>query len=135
MNVERINPSSMRPPAEYYAHVTKAGNMVFVAGQAAVGKDNKMVGVGDITAQAEEVFQQLQQCLRAAGTDLSHVVKLNTFLTRPEDNRPVAAVRSKYLREVGLWPASTMVIVSRLARPEMLIEVECIAVVPDSASG
>ena len=135
MNVERINPSSMRPPAEYYAHVTKAGNMVFVAGQAAVGKDNKMVGVGDITAQAEEVFQQLQQCLRAAGTDLSHVVKLNTFLTRPEDNRPVAGVRSKYLHEAGLRPASTMVIVSRLARPEMLIEVECIAVVPDSASG
>ena len=134
MNVERINPSSMRAPAEYYAHVTKAGNMVFVAGQAAVGKDNKMVGVGDITAQAEEVFQQLQQCLRAAGTDLSHVVKLNTFLTRPEDNRPVAAVRSKYLRETGLWPASTMVIVARLARPEMLIEVECIAVMPDSAS-
>jgi enamine deaminase RidA (YjgF/YER057c/UK114 family) len=129
MNVERINPSSMRTPAEYYAHVTKAGNMVFVAGQAAVGKDNQMVGVGDITAQAEEVFQQLQECLRAAGTDLSHVVKLNTFLTRPEDNRPVAAVRSKYLRE-GLCPASTMVIVARLARPEMLIEVECIAMVP-----
>jgi enamine deaminase RidA (YjgF/YER057c/UK114 family) len=120
----------MRAPAEYYAHVTKAGNMIFIAGQAAVGKDNQMVGVGDITAQAEEVFQQLQQCLRAAGTDLSHVVKLNTFLTRPEDNRPVAAVRSKYLRETGLWPASTMVIVARLARPEMLIEVECIAVMP-----
>jgi enamine deaminase RidA (YjgF/YER057c/UK114 family) len=130
MNVERINPSSMRAPAEYYAHVTKAGNMVFVAGQAAVGKDNRMVGVGDITAQAEEVFLQLQECLRAAGTDLSHVVKLNTFLTRPEDNRPVAAVRSKYFREAGLVPASTMVIVARLARPEMLIEVECIAVMP-----
>jgi enamine deaminase RidA (YjgF/YER057c/UK114 family) len=130
MNIERINPSSMRPPAEYYAHVTKAGNMVFVAGQAAVGKDNQMVGVGDITAQAEEVFQQLQECLRAAGSDLSHVVKLNTFLTRPEDNRPVAAVRSKYFRQAGLLPASTMVIVSRLARPEMLIEVECIAMLP-----
>jgi enamine deaminase RidA (YjgF/YER057c/UK114 family) len=130
MNVERINPPSMRAPAEYYAHVTKAGNMVFVAGQAAVGKDNKMVGVDDITAQAEEVFQQLQECLRAAGTDLSHVVKLNTFLTRPEDNRPVAAVRSKYFRNAGLLPASTMVIVARLARPEMLIEVECIAAMP-----
>jgi enamine deaminase RidA (YjgF/YER057c/UK114 family) len=130
MNVERINPASMRAPAQYYAHVTRAGNMVFVAGQAAVGKDNQMVGVGDITAQAEEVFQQLQECLRVAGTDLSHVVKLNTFLTRPEDNRPVAAVRSKYFREAGLLPASTMVIVARLARPEMLIEVECIAVMP-----
>jgi enamine deaminase RidA (YjgF/YER057c/UK114 family) len=130
MNVERINPASMRAPAEYYAHVTRAGNMVFVAGQAAVGKDNQMVGVGDITAQAEEVFQQLQECLRVAGTDLSHVVKLSTFLTRPEDNRPVAAVRSKYFREAGLLPASTMVIVARLARPEMLIEVECIAVMP-----
>jgi enamine deaminase RidA (YjgF/YER057c/UK114 family) len=130
MNVERINPASMRAPAEYYVHVTRAGNMVFVAGQAAVGKDNQMVGVGDITAQAEEVFQQLQECLRVAGTDLSHVVKLNTFLTRPEDNRSVAAVRSKYFREAGLLPASTMVIVARLARPEMLIEVECIAVMP-----
>jgi enamine deaminase RidA (YjgF/YER057c/UK114 family) len=130
MTVERINPSSMRPPAEYYAHVTKAGNMVFVAGQAAVAKDNKMVGVNDITAQAEEVFRQLQECLRSAGTDLSHVVKLNTFLTRPEDNRPVAAVRSKYFQKSGLLPASTMVIVARLARPEMLIEVECVAVMP-----
>ena len=130
MTVERINPSIMRPPAEYYAHVTKAGNMVFVAGQAAVDKDNKMVGVNDITVQAEEVFRQLQECLRSAGTDLSHVVKLNTFLTRPEDNRPVAMVRSKYFREAGLLPASTMVIVARLARPEMLIEVECIAVMP-----
>ena len=81
MTVERINPAGMRPPAEYYAHVTKAGNMVFVAGQAAVGKDNKMVGVHDITAQAEEVFSQLQECLRSAGTDFSHVVKLNTYLT------------------------------------------------------
>ena len=130
MTIERINPSSMRAPAEYYAHVTKAGNMVFVAGQAAVDKDNKMVGVNDITAQTEEVFGQLQECLRAAGTDLSHVVKLNTFLIRPEDNRPVAAVRSKYFSEAGLLPASTMVIVARLARPEMLIEVECIAVMP-----
>ena len=130
MTVERINPSSMRPPAPYYAHVTKAGNMVFVAGQAAVDKDNKMVGVNDITAQAEEVFRQLQECLHAAGTDFSHVTKLNTFLTRPEDNRPVAAVRTKYFQEAGLLPASTMVIVARLARPEMLIEVECIAVVP-----
>jgi enamine deaminase RidA (YjgF/YER057c/UK114 family) len=130
MSVERINPSTMRPPAEYYAHVTRAGNMVFVAGQAAVGKDNKMIGVNDITAQAEEVFRQLQECLNAAGTDLSHVVKLNTFLIRPEDNRPVALVRSKFFRDAGLLPASTMVIVSRLARPEMLIEVECIAVLP-----
>ena len=130
MTVERINPPDMRPPAEYYAHVTKSGNMVFVAGQASVGRDNKMIGVNDITAQAEEVFTQLQQCLRCAGTDLNHVVKLNTYLTRPEDNRPVAAVRSKYFREAGLLPASTMVIVARLARPEMLIEVDCIAVVP-----
>ncbi len=89
-----------------------------------------MVGVNDITAQAEEVFWQLQECLRSAGTDLSHVVKLNTFLTRPEDNRPVAVVRSKYFHDAGLLPASTMVIVARLARPEMLIEVECIAVLP-----
>jgi 2-iminobutanoate/2-iminopropanoate deaminase len=107
--------------------VTKAGNMVFVAGQASVGKNNEMIGVNDITAQAEEVFSQLQECLRAAGTDLSHVVKLNTFLTAL---RPVAAVRAKYFRNAGLLPASTMVIVSRLARPEMLIEVECIAVLP-----
>src|SRR5690348_11478645 len=97
LTVERINPPAMRPPAEYYAHVTRTGGMVFVAGQAAVDRDGKMVGIGDITAQAEEVFRQLGECLGAAGTDFGHVVKLNTFLTRPEDNRPVAAVRSRYV--------------------------------------
>src|ERR1051325_8930484 len=128
--IERMNPTTMRPPAEYYVHVTKAGNMVFVAGQAAVGKDNKMIGGGDITAQAEEVFSQLGECLRAAGTDLSHIVKMTTYLTRPEDNRPVAVVRSKLFKEAGLLPASTMVIVARLARPEMLSEADCTAILP-----
>ena len=66
----------------------------------------------------------------AVGTDLSHIVKMTTYLTDPEDNRPVAAVRSKLVKELGLVPASTMVIVARLARPEMLIEVDCIAVLP-----
>src|ERR1043166_6285292 len=99
MAIERINPTSMRPPAEYYAHVIKSGNMVFVAGQAAVGKENKMIGVGNITAQAEEVFWQLGECLRAAGTDLSHIVKMTTYLTDPEDNRPLAAGRAKHFTE------------------------------------
>lgn len=130
MEIERLNPAGMRKPDPYYAHVIKAGNMVFVAGQVAVDKDGKMVGVGDITAQAEETYLQIQECLRSAGTDLSHVVKLNTYITRPEDVSPVAAVRAKYLREAGLRPASTLVVVSRLARPEFLIEVECIAMIP-----
>jgi enamine deaminase RidA (YjgF/YER057c/UK114 family) len=130
MEIDRINPAALRKPDEYYTHVIKAGNMVFVAGQVAVNKEGKMVGVGDITAQAEETYRQIQECLRSAGTDLSQVVKLNTYVTSPEYVRPVAAVRAKLLREAGLLPASTLVVVSRLARPEMLIEVECIALVP-----
>ena len=130
--IERIDPSSLRKPDEYYTHVLRTGNTVYVAGQAAVGMDRKVVGVGDVVAQAEEVFQQLRECLRAAGTDFDHVVKLNTYIVNPDDVEKVAKIRSRYLREAGLRPASTLVVVKALAWPEMLIEIECMALMPET---
>ena len=128
--IERIDPDSLRSPEEYYTHVIKAGNMVFVAGQVAVGKDRKIIGADDITVQAEETFRQVRACLRAAGTDFQFVVKLNTFITNPDHVDPVGEVRTRLLHQEGLRPASTLVVVKSLAKPDQLIEVECIALCP-----
>jgi enamine deaminase RidA (YjgF/YER057c/UK114 family) len=130
MKLERIDPPTMRTPDEYYTHVIRAGNMAYVAGQASVGKDGKIIGVGDVVAQTEEVFRQVRECLRTVGSDLGHVVKMTTFITNPDDVMKVASVRSRLLREANFRPASTLVVVSRLAKPEMLVEVECTALIP-----
>ena len=131
MKLERIDPPTMRKPDEYYTHVIRVGNMAYVAGQASVGKDGTIIGVGDVVAQTEEVFRQVRECLRAVGTDLDHVVKMTTFITNADDVMKVASVRSRLLREANFRPASTLVVVSRLAKPEMLVEVECTALIPD----
>jgi enamine deaminase RidA (YjgF/YER057c/UK114 family) len=130
MKLERIDPPSMRKPDEYYTHVIRAGNIAYVAGQASVGKDGKIIGVGDVIAQAEEVFRQIRECLRTVGSDLQYIVKMTTFIVNPDHVMPVASVRTRLLHEEGLRPASTLVVVSRLAKPEMLVEVECTAIIP-----
>lgn len=130
MKLERIDPPSMRKPDEYYTHLIRVGEWAYVAGQASVGLDGKIIGVGDVVAQTEEVFRQIRECLRTAGTDLDHVVKMTTYIVNPDHVQPVASVRSRLLREAKFRPASTLVVVSRLAKPEMLVEVECTALIP-----
>lgn len=130
MKIERIDPPTMRKPDPYYTHVIRAGNMAYVAGQASVGKDGKIIGVGDVIAQTEEVFRQVRECLRTVGTDLDHVVKMTTYVINPDHVDPVASVRQRLLKEASFRPASTFVVVQRLAKPEMLVEVECTAIIP-----
>ena len=127
MPIEHINPATIAPPRGY-SHVVKAGNTVYIAGQVARDRDGKTVGVGDAKAQAEQVFQNLRAALAAAGGNLSHVVKLNTFMTHREDLAAYREVRAKYLPDDNP-PASTLVLCSGLADPDFRIEIEAIAVV------
>jgi reactive intermediate/imine deaminase len=112
-------------PARGYSHAVKVGNTVYVAGQIAFDKDGNVVGKGDIRAQAEQVFRNLQAVLAAAGASFKDVVKINTYLTRAQDIPAVREVRSKYLATEP--PASTLVVISALALPDLLIEVEAVA--------
>ena len=128
MSIERINPSSLSQPGGYH-HVVKDGTTVYVAGQVARDKDGKTVGVGDAEAQAEQVFRNIQEALASAGSDLSHIMKVTTFMTHREDIPAYRVARSKFLADDTL-PASTLILCAGLADPDFRIEIEVVAAIP-----
>ena len=127
--VKRTNPPTLSR-ATGYTHVVEvpAGTKtVYIAGQIALDKDGKVVGEGDMKAQAEQVFKNLQAALDAAGAKFSDVVKMNTYITDMDKAPAVREVRARYFGQTT--PASTLVQVVHLARPELMLEIEVIAVV------
>ena len=128
MAIQRINPETLAAPGGY-SHVVRDGNTVYIAGQVARAKDGSTVGVGDPTAQTEQIFRNLQEALASVGCDFSHLLKLNTFMVHREDMAAYRTVRGKYLKD-GQLPASTLVFCSGLADPDFRIEVEIIAAIP-----
>jgi enamine deaminase RidA (YjgF/YER057c/UK114 family) len=107
--------------------------LVFVAGQVAVDADGRVVGEGDVKAQAAQVYRNLAAVLAEAGCTLRDVVKFTTYLVRNEDWAPFADWRRTEYPKLfpdGVYPATTGVVVVELARPTLLLEVEAIAVRP-----
>jgi 2-iminobutanoate/2-iminopropanoate deaminase len=128
--VKRTNPPALSKPTGYthIVEVTGPSKTVYISGQIAYDKDGKVVGAGDMKAQAEQVFKNLQAALDAAGATFSDVVKMNTYITDMDKAPAVREVRARYFGETT--PASTLVQVVHLARPELMLEIEVIAVVP-----
>ena len=126
--IERANPAGLSTPTGY-SHVvsTRGGRTIYIAGQVALDAQGRVVGVGDLAAQARQVFANLEIALKAAGATFEHVVKTNYYLRDASQVATVREVRSKYFTKE--LPASTLVEVPRLAQPDLLIEVEVIAVV------
>ena len=127
--VKRSNPPTLSKPTGY-THIVEAtgpGKTIYISGQIALDKDGKVVGEGDMKAQAEQVFKNLEAALAAAGAKFTDVVKMNTFITDMDKAAAVREVRGKYFGETT--PASTLVQVVKLARPEFLLEIEVIAAV------
>jgi enamine deaminase RidA (YjgF/YER057c/UK114 family) len=127
---QHINPEGVSQPTGY-THVVKGqGTMVFVSGQIAMDAQGNVVGAGDFETQARQVFENLKACLAAAGATFADVVKMTTFVVNynPELRPALAAVRAAYLPQ-DKPPASTLVGVQALARPDLMIEVEAVAVV------
>jgi enamine deaminase RidA (YjgF/YER057c/UK114 family) len=109
--------------------VVVAGNMVFVRGQ--VGQDldtSKSVGFGDVTAQAEQAMANISMLLDEAGSRLEHICKIVVYLVDARYREPVYRVIGKWLK--GVYPVSTGLVVSALARPEWLVEIDVTAVIP-----
>ncbi|WP_332683949.1 RidA family protein [Bosea sp. (in: a-proteobacteria)] len=129
MKIDRIDPASLAPPTGYcHVAVVSAGRQVHVSGQIALDAMGKVVGEGDVAAQAEQVYANLAAGLAAAGADFSKVFKTVTYVVEltPEKVAAVRKVRAKYLGE-GPYPASTMVGVTALVDPRLLIEIELVA--------
>jgi 2-iminobutanoate/2-iminopropanoate deaminase len=130
MTKTSINPPGMCKPVGPYAHVVVAppgGRLVFCAGAVAFGPDGNIVGVGDIVAQTRQTLENLRLALEAAGATFADVVKITNFVTDASEFPKIAPVRAEYLQEP--YPASSFIEVKALMYPELLIEIEAIAVV------
>lgn len=124
MAVERIQPEGMHRPTGY-THVVKVGNLAFLAGQTATDSSGNVVGVGDVEAQADQVYENIRTALASVGADLSSLIKVTTYLTRSEDIDGYRRARAKHIPTD--LPASTLLFVTGLANPLYLIEIEAIA--------
>jgi enamine deaminase RidA (YjgF/YER057c/UK114 family) len=123
-----INPPSLAKPTGY-THVVVApdGRTVYVAGQVALDSTCQVVGSGDFRSQAEQVFRNLDRAMTSVGGSLQDVVKTTTFITDLKYLPALREVRAKHL-DAARPPASTLLVVSSLARAEFLIEIEAVAV-------
>lgn len=129
MTKQALNPDGLPAPVGPYSNVvtTGPGRLVFVAGQIAFDANGELVGAGDVAAQTRQVMENIRLALEAAGATFADVVRVVNYITDVELFGEMAAVRKEYLVEP--YPASTLVEVSALMFPEVLIEIEAIAVV------
>lgn len=111
-----------------YSHAAKAGGFLFVAGQVAQDAEGNLVGRGDIEAQAVQVFENLKTVLASADTTLDQVVKLTTYTTNVAYRPKIAEVRARYFNHY--FPPNTFLVVSSLATPDYLLEIEAVAACP-----
>ena len=104
------------------------GDTVYVSGQVALDGDGRLVGPGDVVAQTRQVLENIRRVLAAGGATLDDVVKVTVYLANVDDRPRVNEVRQAYFG--ANRPASTLVEISRLALPGLLVEIEAVAVVP-----
>jgi len=127
---EFLSLKTLIPPAGY-SHIAKVnhGTIVYLSGQVASDASGKLIGEGNFEAQAEQVFRNLKIAVEAAGGTMADIVKLNIYLVAEVDQAAVPKLRAIRDRHVNAEqpPASTLVVVSRLARPGWLVEIEAVA--------
>jgi enamine deaminase RidA (YjgF/YER057c/UK114 family) len=132
LSKEIFSPATLPPPTGY-SHIAKVnkGTLVYIAGQVSSDASGKLVGEGNFEAQVEQVFKNLRLAPEAAGATMADIVKMNTYLVAEvsQDDLPkMRAIRDRHLNKEKP-PASTLVVVSRLARPGWLIEIEVVAAI------
>ncbi len=131
-HIEFLRPATL-PAIPGFSQVVKVtgGQTIYIAGQVALDASRNLVGRSDFRVQADQVFENLQAALAAAGADFSHVVKLNMYVLDRSNLPILREVRDRYVN-TRTPPASTVVEVRGLAQEEFLLEVEAIASLPGS---
>lgn len=126
---EEIWVPGMPEPISHFVHVVRAGRLVFVSGCVASDAQGRTVGGSDIVAQTRQVHENIKGCLAAAGATFADVCKVTVFLKNIAHREAVNTVRKEYFGKHR--PASTLIEISQFVRPELLIEIEATAVLPE----
>jgi 2-iminobutanoate/2-iminopropanoate deaminase len=126
--LQRLNPETVPAPGMYSHGVVApaSGRWLYVSGQVGVGRDGSCAA--DFEGQAQQAWQNLVAVLAAAGMGVQDLVKVNTYLTDRAHMPQFSAVRLRFLGEAR--PASTLLMVAALGRPEWLLEIEAVACQP-----
>jgi enamine deaminase RidA (YjgF/YER057c/UK114 family) len=133
MSVAYSNPPELGEPLGAYSHVASAtGRLVAIAGQVAVDGD-RLVGGGDCGAQVAQTFENVRRALAAEGLHPRDLLQLTTYLVRASDIPAFYEARARVFRQMfpeGSYPPNTLLVIDRLVRPELLVEMSALAIAP-----
>jgi enamine deaminase RidA (YjgF/YER057c/UK114 family) len=138
--VKPVTSKALGPTLGMYSHgmVAPGGEIVVVAGQVGMDRAGRLIGPGDVAAQTKQAFENVRAVVEAAGSAMNRIVRFQTFLTHAADIEGFMGAR----REVfpgyfpdGVYPPNTILVVSRLVQPELLVEIEAMAVNPAAGDG
>jgi enamine deaminase RidA (YjgF/YER057c/UK114 family) len=125
----------MARPLGPYSHSVRVspGKLLFIAGQVAVDKNGNAVGLGDVKAQTQQVFQNLAAILSEAGASFSNVVEFTTYLVGRDAVQPFVEARNEIFPSIFPgedYPPNTLLIINGLVREEFLVEIKALAALP-----
>jgi 2-iminobutanoate/2-iminopropanoate deaminase len=136
--VKAITSKALGPTLGMYSHgmVAPAGEIVVVAGQVGMDRKGRLAGPGDVGAQTRQTFENIRAVLEAAGATMGQVARFQTFLTHAADIEGFMEARREVFPRYfpdRVYPPNTILVVSRLVQPELLVEIEAMAIKPADA--